>query len=137
MGKAALLFDGMTAMMKKLKKETYEERMKSFREAHEEYLKQMLEDPETLETVAAAFAQDVFEGHQVKGKIQGRTQAELNLFMVYYIFPAILLTEDEHADDLCQAIRTAWNRTFKNCNINYADYDRIYNSFRRKIFGIF
>ena len=33
-----------------------------------------------------------------KGKIDSRTQVDLNFFMIYYVFPTILGTEHEYAN---------------------------------------
>ena len=60
-----------------------------------------------------------------------------NFFMIYYVFPAILLSDDECAPCLCDGIRDSWNARFANTNINYTTYNKLYSSFRNKIFGIF
>ena len=69
--------------------------------------------------------------------IKGRMQADINLFMIYYVFPAILLTGDEEADRLCTGMKEAWNARFSDTNISYTTYDKLYDSFNEKIFGMF
>lgn len=139
-----LIFDNMEAMLKKIKKNSYEERMKGFREEHGHYFQEMIDYVTTAEEKEAAisviaddFVGKVQEGFQVKGKINGRKQADMNFFMIYYVFPAILLTEDENADAIAGAICKKWGETFKDSKIGYTTYDKLYNSFRNKIFGIF
>ena len=72
-----------------------------------------------------------------KGKIDSRTQVDLNFFMIYYVFPTILGTEHEYAKLIADSICSAWGKRFKESQIQYTDYDTLYGSFREKIFGIF
>ena len=69
--------------------------------------------------------------------MNGRTQADLNFFMIYYVFPAILLVENENVTLIADAIRDEWRKAFKNSQISYTDYESLLGSFREKIFGIF
>ena len=57
--------------------------------------------------------------------------------MIYFVFPAILLTEHESANDIADAICKKWGETFKDSKIGYTTYDKLYESFRNQIFGIF
>lgn len=139
-----LIFTDLEQMLRKLKKSSYEENMKKFRAEQGHFIDEMIscvKGADNKEAAAIAvgndFANGVFEAVSVNGKINGRKQADMNFFMIYYVFPAILLTNEECADSLCKAIRDAWNARFKDTNINYTDYDSLYNSFRNKIFGIF
>ncbi|MDE7021290.1 MAG: hypothetical protein K2P23_10415, partial [Lachnospiraceae bacterium] len=79
----------------------------------------------------------VKESFSVSGKIKSRTQLDMIFFMIYYVFPAVLLEESEVSDLIAGSIRDAWGVKFKDSNIQYADYDKIYGAFREKIFGIF
>lgn len=136
------VFDDMDAMLKKLKKKTYEERMKKFREEHGHYFLEMTQysqgnNQNDAEVVANIFVDKIKERFQVKGKINGRKQADMNFFMIYYVFPAILLTNEENADDVASAVCEKWGAVFKNSKIGYTTYEKLYDSFRHKIFGIF
>ena len=64
-------------------------------------------------------------------------QTDLNFFMIYYVFPAILLTEHDDAKLIADYLCSRWGEKFKNSKIQYTDYDSLYVSFREKIFGIF
>ena len=64
-------------------------------------------------------------------------QRNCNLFMVAYVFPAILLTEHDDAKLIADHLCSRWGEKFKNSKIQYTDYDSLYVSFREKIFGIF
>lgn len=71
-----------------------------------------------------------------RGKIDGRTQIDLNFFMIYYVFTNILRS-GEDGQIIAEGVRNAWSKSFKDGDIQYTDYDSLYNSFREKIFGIF
>lgn len=138
------IFDDMLIMMKKLKKASYEKNMKTFRETYGHFFDEMVQYADASEDkeaaareVALVFTEAVNRKFAVKGKIRPRTQADLNFFMIYYVFPAILLTASENSDLIAKSIRDEWSGKFKDSNINYTNYDKIYGGFREKILGIF
>lgn len=138
------MFDNMVIMMKKLKKATYEKNMNAFREAYGHFFEEMVQYVEgsqnqeaAAKEVAVVFTDAVKKRFSVKGKIRPRTQADLNFFMIYYVFPAVLLTESETKNLIAESIRDEWVAKFEDSNIGYADYDKIYSGFREKILGIF
>ena len=138
------LFEDKEIMMRKLKKKTYEQNMGTFREKKESILISLLKEieesqnpQEKAKEIGIDFCNQVKEAFQNKrGRISGNTQIDLNYFMIYYIFPAILLTEYESKKILCDAIKDTWAKTFKESNIGYTTYEEIYEGFRIKIFGI-
>lgn len=139
-----MMFEGMSVLIKRLKKASYEKNMKMFRERNRAAFREMTAYVDAAENkdaaakqLAQSFTGRVREIFQVKGKIKSYTQADMNLFMVLYVFPAILLTNHPEAKRIAGAIRDAWRDTFKNSNIDYRDYDTIYNSFNEKIMGLF
>lgn len=138
------MFSDVSQMLKRLKKDTYESNMKEFREKHGHYFQEMVryvqsepDQEKAAREVGELFAEKVWNAHQKHGKIGGRTRSDLDFFMIYYIFPAILLTDSPcgkiTADELC----AAWKRKFKGSNISYTTYEELYNGFRTKILGIF
>lgn len=137
------MFDDMEKMIKKLKKKQYEENMENFMTAYEAYFWEMEtymseNDPQTAaKEISQVFVDAVKERYEVKGKIKGYVQADLNLFMIYYVFPAILKRDHEHAKLLADTLCETWGSSFKDSKIGYTDYDSLYKSFREKIFGIF
>lgn len=140
----ASMFDGMQAMMKKLKKVPYEERMTEFRQRNGHFFEEMTayldsrdKKEEAAREVASVFVGAVKERFTSKGKIRGPVQADLNFFMIYYVFPAILLTEHSQAKLLADTLCEVWGKTFKKAKIGYTDYDTLYHSFNEKIWGIF
>ena len=144
LGQVEVLFEDRAAMMRKLKKNSYEDNMKRFRDDHGKIIDEMIsaikesdDSTASAERVGADFADKIHDAYMVNGKIRGADQADLNLFMIYYVFPAILLTGDTCAPSLCEGLKKAWNNRFKNTNISYTDYETLYDAFRNKIFGLF
>lgn len=140
----AEIFSNMKEMLKKVKKNNYEARMNDFRKSYGHYFDEMVtyvekeEDKEkAADEVAAVFVERVKEMAEVKGKISGRKQVDMNFFMIYYVFPAILLTENEQSKAVADAICRLWGDTFKDSRIGYTTYEQLYGSFRNKIFGLF
>ena len=142
---AGTMFDDMEAMMHRIKKKVDKERMECFREKNADILKEMTDFVESAEDrreaaaqIAAAFADAVAERFGKKGKISGRSQMDINLYMIYYVFPSILLTKSECAEILADAIRDEWRGRFRDsAQINYTTYEDICGTFQEKIFGIF
>lgn len=139
-----LIFSDMELMMKKLKKLSYEANMEKFRSEQGHFIDEMVsyvkeaeDKEEACKKVGCDFAEGVFAAFNKNGKISGRKQADMNFFMVYYVFPAILLTEDENATGICDGVKEAWNARFKDTNISYTTYERLHSTFRNKIFGLF
>ena len=141
-----IIFENMKPMMKKLKKASYEANMKKFLEEHGHYFKEMTDLTEnaddkekTADELARVFADRVEKAYSSpkKGRIDGVVQLDLNFFMIYYIFPAILLTEHKDAVLIADHLRDEWGGRFKDSRIQYTDYDTLYKAFREKIFGIF
>ena len=137
------IFTDLELMLRKLKKLSYEENMKRFREEQGHFIDEMTafasaagDKTAAAAEVANTFCDKVFDAFSKGGKMKGRKQADLTFFMIYYVFPAILLTENECAALICDALRDAWNKKF-GTNISYTTYEKLHSSFRNKIFGIF
>ena len=118
--------------------------VKEFREKNANYFEEMINYVDAAEDKNAAckeladsFTEAVFQHFQVKGKIKGRTQADMNFYMIYYVFPSILLTEHASAKEIADAVCNAWGTKFKDSKIGYTTYEDLYGAFREKIFGIF
>ena len=136
--------DKMLDGVKKLKKNSYEKNMVQFREVNGHYFSEMMdymegeEDKEkAAEEIGKTFVDKVEAAYEKKGKVSGKVQTDLNFFMIYYTFPAILMTHSEYAKQVADSICGEWGMRFKDSKIGFADYDTIYSGFREKIFGIF
>ncbi|MBD5490645.1 MAG: hypothetical protein HDR16_00530 [Lachnospiraceae bacterium] len=142
---AGMMFDNMEAMLYRIKKKVYKERMEQFREKNQETLAEMTglveqaTDREAAAAQAAAALADAVEHRFAKrGKIRGRSQMDINLMMIYYVFPAILLTQSECAVLLADAIRDEWRRRFRDsAQLQYATYEELSSTFQEKFLGLF
>ena len=136
------MFEDMEKKTKNLKKKKYEENMDKLMAENEMYFLEMEarldgDDPASAaKKIAEAFVEAVRSRYEVRGKIKGRTQADLNFFMIYYVFPAILKRGHAQAKLLADTLCETWGSSFKDSRIGYTDYDTLYRSFREKIFGI-
>lgn len=137
------IFEDMAPMLKGLKKKNYEVNMKAFREKNNEFFFSMMDQLkiENKEVVAQhmanSFVAAVKQLFEKKGKIKGNMQMDLNFFMIYYVFPAILMTQSDDAKLMADTLCETWGKSFKDSKIGYTDYDTLYKSFKEKIFGIF
>ena len=64
-------------------------------------------------------------------------QRECNLFMVSYVFPAILECRNSYYKPLTKAIEKTWAKTFKSSKIKAATFETINSGFHKKILGLF
>lgn len=137
------VFENMAPMLKGLKKKTYEANMKAFREKNNEFFFEMMDQLKfgNKEVIAKhlsnSFVAAVKQIFEKRGKIKGNQQMDLNFFMIYYVFPAILMTQSEDAKLLADTLCETWGNSFKDSKIGYTEYDKLYESFKEKIFGIF
>lgn len=142
---AGTMFDNMEAMMYRMKKKVYRERMEQFREKNGAVLTEMTgfaeqakDRDEAVVQVAKALADAVEARFAKRGKISGRSQMDINLFMIYFVFPAILLTQSECAVPLADAIRDEWRERFRGSEqLGYTTYEEICGSFQEKFLGLF
>ena len=137
------VFENMAPMLKGLKKKTYEANMKAFREKNNEFFFEMMDQLKfgNKEVIARhlsnSFVAAVKQIFEKRGKIKGNQQMDLNFFMIYYVFPAILMTQSEDAKLMADTLCETWGNSFKDSKIGYTEYDKLYESFKEKIFGIF
>jgi len=135
----SVIFENQYIMMRKLNKALYEQRMNQFRDDYGSLINDLLSEVKESEDaptrVGSTAVDQIFASYEKRGKIKKTLQMELELFMIYFLFPAILLTQDSHATVLCDCIRDSWNTKFSK-NINYTDYQTMYDGFVTKIFGV-
>lgn len=136
------MFDLDKIEFRKSKKKVYEERVGEFRENYGHYIDEMLSyvgsadsKEEAALTVGKDFSENVFNHFAKKGKIRGIKKADLCMFMIYYVFPSILLTENENAELTADKLLEVWRDKFDNPQMGYTTYENILSSFKEKIFG--
>lgn len=138
------MFDISMTKFNKARKKTYEERMNGFRADNQKYLTEMLDtvaqsdDKEAkAQEISKEFCEDVFNAFAKRGKIRGSRSQDLSMFMIYYVFPALQLTQDENAVMLCDKLLETWRVQFDNPNMGYGKYEDLLSGFKEKIFGMF
>ena len=138
-----VIFENMAPMLKGLKKKSYEVNMKAFREKNNEFFFGLMDQLKIGNKEAIAkhlsnsFVAAVKQIFEKNGKIKGSLQMDLNFFMIYYVFPSILLTHSDDAKLMADTLCETWGNSFKDGKIGYTDYDTLYESFKEKIFGLF
>ena len=139
------IFENKKELMSHLKKKSYEKNMKAFRNAYNKYFFEMTdyvgiaEDKETAAKEIAKIFVDETEKNFAKGlrkRIPGYVQSDLNLFMIYYVFPAILMTLHDDSKLIADTLCNEWKARFKDGQIGYTDYETLSGAFKEKIFGI-
>ena len=139
------MFDNKNKMLKRLKKTTYEENFAWFQAEYAEqfeeitaYAEQAADKQSAVTEIGTWFTDGVYGKYASgKKKIPSYVQADLNLFMIYYVFPALLKTGHPDAEQIAEGICKVWAKCFRGNKIGYTDYDTLYASFHDKILGIF
>lgn len=138
------IFENKEEMLKHLKKKSFEKNTQEFLDKNGHFFREMVnytEQAEDKKKATEEIGQSIVDAVKQtftnkRGKIDGRTQIDLNFFMIYFVFPSILQT-GEYGTVIADGVRDVWSHSFKDGDIQYTDYDTLYNSFREKIFGIF
>ena len=129
------IFEDVDYLSKVHTKKDYEKQMNMFKENRYSLLSGII-DAENPKAEAEIFCEDVNDEFKKFGKVRGGALMNLNYFMIYYVFPAIQLTEEEEkAIRICDTIKDVWNSKFKS-NISYTNYETLMDGFQMKIFGI-
>jgi len=129
------IFKDYEYMLKKFRRKDYIENMKAFRTKWDGLISSTIEAG-NFEAVSENFVQNVISIYTKWGRISKIRKMDLGLFMVYFVFPAILLSEKSGAEELCNTLLATWNEKM-NSNIEYMKYDDIVAGFNDKMFGMF
>ena len=139
------IYDNKKELMQHLKKKNYEKNMKEFRKLYNNYFFEMTDyvseavDKKAAAKEIAKIFVDETEKKFAKGlkkKIPGYVQSDLNFFMIYYVFPAILMTLHDDSKLIADTLCEEWRERFKDGQIGYTDYETLLGAFKEKIFGI-
>lgn len=127
------------------KKKQYEANFQMFYDANVLYIKEIFDyvgssdnKSDAAKTAAHDFIANVVAKFGKKDKLPKRMRIDLSLYMIYYLFPAILkYSVKDEAGMIADAIRDEWRQVTNNQEFNYATYDDIYSEFKEKLFGVF
>lgn len=139
---AGAFFANMEMTVKGFKRNEYEGSFSRYLVTHQENLKNirsiMLAAPDRAE--AAEGIADIFleQGKAVmdaqKGKLGRESmQMTLNMYMVTYVLPSLLSVDTPLLSQVTDQICRKWAATFKNSNIQAADFNSLKDGFRRKL----
>ena len=138
------LFLNYRLKLKKLKKKEYEERFDAFMNGNKSVINTVLmyvkgrDDREAAAgEVASIIIENLYGEFGKWGRLSGGVRSDLSLYMIYFIFPAFIKTEDENAEIICDAIRDEWRSRTKNYSYDYTTYEELHDSFQEKLFGVF
>ncbi len=141
---AAGMFDDMERMLDHIKRKVYRERMELFQKKNAQLLSEMtgfVEQAKDRDEAAAQAAKALADAVEARfarhRRISGRTQMDINLMMIYFVFPAILLTGSECAVPLADALRDEWRGRFRDsAQLDYITYEKLVTTFKEELFGI-
>ena len=138
------MFANYKLKLKKIKTKTYEERFAGFVEENKScidamlvYVRGRVDKENAAKEVANIVAENVCAEYGWRGRIIGGAKADLSLYMIYFLFPALLKTEDENAVLLCESIRDEWRIRTKNPLFDFTTYEELHDTFQEKLFGVF
>ncbi len=141
---SASMFEDYRSKLRKIKKKTYEERFEAFFAGNRGCLGDMLQYIKGREDTAVAagevaniFAENIYSEYGKGGKLPRDVRDDLSLFMIYFVFPSVLMLSDANSKILCDAIRDEWRKRTDNPKYDYTTYEDLHGSFQEKLFGIF
>ena len=129
------LFADYDHLLKNFKKKQYISNMEWFMDKWNDVLTDTIVR-ESYKEDCEEFVTQVESIYSRFGKLGKLKKIDLGLFMVYFIFPAILLTKQDKAAELADCLVETWNNKM-GTEIEYLNYDDIVNNFNDKMFGIF
>ena len=132
------LFDDYEILLTGFNKAKYIKNMQVFKEKYKDMLIALSKESEEG---YRSFAEAVYNRFSFMGKVGKMKKKDLNLFMIYYIFPAMLLigqdnNEKEEYVLSCDKLLETWNSVFET-DISYLEYPTILEGFNDKLFGVF
>ena len=128
----AAFFDDRGPLLKGLKQTTYEIRTAEFADKFGAEVQGLMSEGESG---AESFAGIVRDKYTKRGKIPANTMMDLNLMMVYYVFPS-LLKKGEEGQSFAAVLKDKWNGVL-GCNISYTTYEELHAGFKKRLFGMF
>ncbi len=138
------IFEDMEMFIKNLNKTRYDTNFQTFYEKHNVFFSSLLsaiENSDNKEEVSNDISMRFIEAVRStygnkKGVIKSYFLADINMFMVQYIFPSIMKVESEYSLLLVESLRENWSATFKGSNLQHTTFETIFSGFKNKFLGI-
>lgn len=139
----SVVFAEKDMYLKKMRRVTYENNMENFEKNYAEFFEEVFakvasatDKQAVAEEIGESFASQMRSAFVTKKRIPTQLAMDLNLMMIYYVFPSFLRTNNPDATVVADAFKKKWNEVFE-CSIDYADYATIREGFSNKLFGLF
>ena len=140
--KVAEMYGEKKDYLHKMNRDRYISKTVVFHKSYGDLIKEMTDYVDNSESagkaakeVAHVFAEEIRKEYCPKGKPKMGAKVDVTMFTIYYVFPALLMTGNPHAREICDAIVAEWPGLFGN-EIGYATYEKLRDSFRNTMFGI-
>ncbi len=138
------IFEDMELLIKNPNKVTYDLYFQKFCEKNNSFFNLMLSDienstnkEEASSDVSNRFIEAIRSVYgNKKGVIKGYHLVDINMFMIQYVFPAILKLDSEYNSLLVENICENWSSTFKGSKLQHTTYETIFNGLKNKFMGI-
>lgn len=138
------MFGKFQLRLGKVKKKDYERIFEGFMGDNRELLCEMLQyisARDDKQEAASEVAKIVYDNMTVqygkRGKLPKGITIDMSIYLIYYMFPAILKLEDENSKILADALRDEWRVRTKNELFDYTTYEEVHKGFKEKLFGFF
>ncbi len=138
------IFEDMEMFIKNLNKTTYDTNFHKFYEKHNIFFHSLLSDIENYDNkedaandLSMRFIEAVRSTYgNKKGVIKSYFLVDINMFVIQYIFPAIMKVESEYNLLLVESLRENWSTTFKGSNLQHTTFETIFSGLKNKFLGI-
>ena len=132
------LFDDYEILLTGFNRAKYIKNMQVFKEKYKDALTELYRQSKEE---YRSFCEAVYKRYSFMGKVGKMKKKDLNLFMIYYIFPAMLLKGEDNAEKEMahtggDSLLETWNSVF-DTDISYLEYPVILEGFNDKLFGVF
>lgn len=135
------VFNDYEILLKNLKRAKYIKNMDVFKEKYAKEIISLTALDTSEKYDYEGFVDSVYDRYKFMGKVGKLKKHDLSLFMIYFLFPAMLLAGkdadmDVKAKESCDGLLETWNKKFE-MDIKYIDYNSLIAGFNDKMFGIF
>lgn len=131
------MLSGFEGWLEQFSYEAYPLAFDTFCKENEEFLQQvdrgiLQQQASFLQTSFLKEAQAFIEAGSTKNN-RKQLLYRLNIYIAVYPIPAILHTSKEEARSFCTSLGEGWGETFSVSAVKAADYESIFNGFKRKL----
>ena len=129
------IFADYEYMLKKFRKNDYIKNMELFEKKWGEILSNTV-DAGNYDEISKETISQIQKIYSRFGKLSKTKKMDLGLYMIYFVFPGILRTNRDGAEEFCDTLLATWNELM-DTDIEYLNYDDILEGFNTKMFGMF